>query len=151
MNKKELNSILENHKLFLQNNSGERAYLSMAYLRGADLRGAKLSGANLSGADLRGADLSMANLRGAYLSGAKLNGAIGIISIGPVGSRGDMMYVVKHEADIMIKTGCFWGTVSEFESAITKTHGDNAYARAYQAALALARIVLPQPEPKTGA
>ena len=136
MNKKELNSILENHKLFLQNNSGERAYLSMAYLSGADLSMANLRGAYLSEADLRG---------------AKLSGAIGIISIGPVGSRGDMMYVVKHEADIMIKTGCFWGTVSEFESAITKTHGDNAYARAYQAALALARIVLPQPEPKTGA
>ena len=59
MNQKELDKILENHKLWLKTNGveGERANLSYA-----DLRYANLRYANLSYADLRYADLSYANL-----------------------------------------------------------------------------------------
>ena len=87
MAKQELQTIIENHKKWLNNEPGGKmadisgADLSMVYLSGADLSGAILSGANLSGADLRranlsGADLSGANLRLANLSGADLSGAI---------------------------------------------------------------------------
>jgi uncharacterized protein YjbI with pentapeptide repeats len=82
MDKKELDLILEKHKLWLEDNSkGERADLSWANLREAELNGADLSGANLrgailSGAILRGAILSEADLHVANLSGAILSGAI---------------------------------------------------------------------------
>jgi hypothetical protein len=81
MDKKQLQTILENHKQWLiDKKTSSRAYLRGAdlrgaYLRGADLRGADLSDAYLRGADLSGADLSGAYLRGAYLSGAYLRGA----------------------------------------------------------------------------
>ena len=72
--RKELDKILDNHKLWLSSNGekGERAdlryanlhyaNLSSADLRYADLRSADLSSADLSSADLRYADLRSANL-----------------------------------------------------------------------------------------
>lgn len=75
MRKKELTEILEQHKLWLNNESGERADLSGAYLRYANLSGAYLGGANLRYANLKGANLRYANLSRAALSGADLSGA----------------------------------------------------------------------------
>ena len=155
MHEKKISEILELHKQFLSGgNDGKRANLSGANLgeadlRWADLRGANLGEANLRWANLRWADLRGANLREANLGGANLGGAKDIISIGPIGSRGDILYVVKYGAGIMIKTGCFWGTLSEFETALSKMHGDNQHARAYRAAIALAQIAIAGPEPET--
>lgn len=80
MTKNELNKILENHKLWLNDEGGECADLSGADLRyvnlkGIDLRYANLSGADLRYADLRYADLYDVDLNNADLSGANLNGA----------------------------------------------------------------------------
>ena len=72
---KQLDDILQNHKLWLAEAGGERANLCFADLRGANLRGANLSHANLRGADLSRADLSRADLRGADLSRADLSRA----------------------------------------------------------------------------
>ena len=89
--KKELKTILEQHKLWLDSNEkeGKRADLTRANLRradlycadltGADLSGANLAGANLAGADLTNvtlyrADLTYSNLRCANLFGANLSG-----------------------------------------------------------------------------
>jgi len=62
MNSNELQEILDSHKLWLNDEEGERADLSEADLLGANLRGANLRGANLRGADLSEADLSWADL-----------------------------------------------------------------------------------------
>ena len=82
MNKKELDKILDNHKLWLQTNGkkGERADLRYADLRSANLRYANLRYAdlryaNLRYADLRYADLRYADLRSANLSSADLSSA----------------------------------------------------------------------------
>ena len=81
ISKDELNSILEKHKMWLDNKpGGEKADLYNANLRGADLIGvdlkyATLVGAKLIGANLRGSYLSVANLRGSYLSRAILSRA----------------------------------------------------------------------------
>ena len=82
MNQKELDKILENHKLWLKTNGeqGEKANLSYANLSSADLRSANLRSANLSSADLsyanlRSADLSSADLSYANLSYADLSSA----------------------------------------------------------------------------
>ena len=73
--KEELNKIREQHKLWLNGEGGERAYLSGADLSGAYLRGAYLRGADLIDADLSGADLSGVNLNRACLMDAYLRGA----------------------------------------------------------------------------
>ena len=74
--KKELDSILNEHKMWLRNDpEGERADLVRANLYGADLREANLYGADLRGADLTGADLRGADLTGAYFREANLYGA----------------------------------------------------------------------------
>ena len=75
----------------------------------------------------------------ADLSGAYLRGAKGILSIGSGGSRGDMLYAVKHETCVMIKAGCFWGTLDEFHVAVEKTHGDNEHGRYYRAVIELVK------------
>ena len=81
MTQSELNTIIEKHKKWLNNDPDGNwanlcgADLCNANLRGADLRGADLRNADLRGADLRGADLCYANLRGADLCNANLRGA----------------------------------------------------------------------------
>ena len=59
MNQKELDKILENHKLWLKTNGeqGEKANLSYSDLRGSDLRDSNLRDSILRGSDLRGSDL----------------------------------------------------------------------------------------------
>ena len=76
MTRKELDKILELHKMWLWGDAnGKRANLYGADLYGADLRGANLRGADLYDADLYGADLYDADLYGANLRGADLYGA----------------------------------------------------------------------------
>jgi hypothetical protein len=76
MTSQELNTVLEKHKLWVENRPGGiRANLSGANLRYANLRYANLRYANLSGADLSGANLSGANLRYANLRDANLSDA----------------------------------------------------------------------------
>ena len=91
MNKKELNKILEDHKLWVESKGekGKRAYLAGlnlegAYLRFAYLYCANLSGANLVGADLRDANLEQATLEDATLEDANLKNAymLGVNLIG---------------------------------------------------------------------
>jgi hypothetical protein len=65
MNANDLKTILEKHKMWLNDeDGGEMADLSGANLSWANLSGANLSGANLSGANLSGANLSWADLSG---------------------------------------------------------------------------------------
>ena len=74
MDQKELDKILELHKMWLNGDeNGKRADLYGADLRVADLRVADLRVANLRGANLYGADLYGADLRGANLYGADLD------------------------------------------------------------------------------
>ena len=125
------------------------ADLSRADLRGANIRGANLSGADLSRADLRGANIRGANIRGADLSGAFLSGAdlrdaivhegytieynTDILLIGPAGSRMDYTHFYKsREGEIIVKCGCFRGTIDEFEEKVRETHGDNQYRKDYR-------------------
>ena len=76
--KKELKTILEQHKLWLDSNEkeGKRADLSGANLTGADLTGANLTRANLRCANLTGANLTGTNLTCANLTGANLTNTI---------------------------------------------------------------------------
>jgi hypothetical protein len=72
METKQLQYILEQHKLWLFGDGGTRAVLRNADLCDADLRGADLCNADLRGAVLSNATLYNADLRGADLRGADL-------------------------------------------------------------------------------
>jgi hypothetical protein len=91
------------------------ADLLNAYLFGADLSGADLSGANLSNAYLSGANLFGADLSGANLFGANLSKAENIFLFNKRDGR--TCYAIIHKTSLMIKAGCFWGTLYEFEQA----------------------------------
>ena len=110
------------------------ADLSEANLRRADLRGADLCGADLGRADLREANLRKVELNGADLREVDLYGAKNILAFGPIGSRLDITYAVKYRDRIMIKCGCFWGDLEQWQAQCRATHGDNSHAAAYAAA-----------------
>ena len=75
MTHEELETILAEHKQWLDGTGWKRARLSGANLSVADLSGADLHGADLGRADLSGANLREANLSGANLGRADLSGA----------------------------------------------------------------------------
>ena len=117
------------------------ADLRSANLCGADLRSANLYGADLYGADLRSADLRSANLCGADLYGANLGDAGRLVgrrpyfSIGPIGSREDVLAAFLTERGVFLRAGCFFGTVDQFREKLQDEHGDNVHAKEYRAAL----------------
>ena len=76
MTREELQTILDEHKKWLNGEAGgEQANFKGANLEGANLVDAYLKGANLKGANLEGANLEGANLKGANLVDAYLKGA----------------------------------------------------------------------------
>ena len=77
MNQEQLESILNQHRLRVQERTGDGAFadLSSVDLTGVDLRHVNLSNANLGHANLSNANLSRANLSNANLSNANLSGA----------------------------------------------------------------------------
>lgn len=73
LNPKDLQKILDLHKLYLeQDNRGVKADLQDANLQATNLQGADLRCANLQGVNLRGANLQDANLQGADLRDTNL-------------------------------------------------------------------------------
>ena len=76
MNANDLKTILEKHKMWLNDeDGGERADLRGASLQQVNLHGVDLSWAEMSMVDLSWANLSETVLSGTVLSGAKLSGA----------------------------------------------------------------------------
>ena len=125
------------------------ANLVRAILTGADLTDARLDRANLLDADLRGAILTGATLVGAKLAGAQLTGAIGtrgtlvgpspILQINPIGRDGGALIAEHDELGVLLKRGCFTGTIEEFRRASDRAHVGSAapHGQIYDAALAL--------------
>ena len=126
--KKELEQILNLHKMWVEGNEGGvRANLYRADLRGADLSYDDLSCANLSSADLRGADLSSADLSSADLSSANLRGAdlscaVNCYIFNAYDTSKRIVYCVRHKENWMVKAGCFWGNLDELENKVLNTH-----------------------------
>ena len=105
-----------------------RANLAGAYLARANLAGAYLDGAYLDGAYLAGANLVGEN---------KLVGKRPIFQIGPIGSRSAYFVAYLTSSGLVLKTGCFTGSISEFREKLAEEHGDNLHAKEYEAALTL--------------
>ena len=138
---------------FEAENNSIRLTLEAAVRYGADLYGADLYDADLYGADLRGADLYGANLRGANLRGAELYGAdlygakieednelVGerpFFTIGPIGSRLDVLLAFSTQKGLRIQAGCFFGDKEAFLKSLEDSHGGNTHGQEYKAALVL--------------
>ena len=61
--------------------------------------------------------------------------------VGPIGSRNDFTTFFRTKyLTIGVKCGCFKGDIDQFFEAVEKTHGNNKHARAYKAAIALAKL-----------
>ena len=62
---------------------------------------------------------------------------------GPIGSRDDFLtcYLDK-DKKIYAVTGCFSGTLEEFEKKVKETHGSNKHAKQYLKAAEMARVML---------
>ena len=91
---------------------------------------------------LEKATTSRANLSGAYLFGAdlsrkKLVGKRPFFTIGPIGSRSDYVHAWLTDSGVMIRSGCFFDTRTQFELALDAEHGDNEHGQEYRAALVL--------------
>jgi len=118
-----------------------RANLQEADFRGADFQGADLQGADFQGADFQGADFRGANLQGADFRWAKSKIEIlDFMSVSRIGSFDRTTLFFKTEKGIFVQCGCFYGSEKEFKKSITKTHGNNQYAKEYKATLKLVNI-----------
>ena len=104
---------------------------------------AAIEQADLSNVDLRGAYLRGADLRGAYLSGDDLKptlvGDRPYLSIGPIGSEHGTLDVYLTDAGVYLRRGCWFGSIDEFEAAVTDKHGSNDHGQEYRAAIEMAR------------
>jgi hypothetical protein len=104
---------------------------------------ANLYGANLYGANLYGANLYGANLYGANLYGAKWDDALLLkyLTIGPIGSRNDYLQIFITDKQTIVKTGCFNGTLEDFEKAVDKNYSENKHGKHYKAAINLIKVM----------
>ena len=122
--------------LFSADVGSMRLCVEAALTARADLTSANLTSANLRYADLRYADLTYTNLRYANLTSA--TGVRGVLTIGPIGSRADALLAILDESGgIRVTTGCFSGSLTEFEAAVQATHGDSEHGQHYRLAIAL--------------
>ena len=112
----EIKKILMLHDKWVRGEGGGKG----AYLRGADLQGAYLRGAKY------GKDDESELLTNYY-------------TIGPIGSRSDYLQIFQTNKRIEMKTGCFTGSIDEFEKQVISTHGDTQHAQDYLAAITFIR------------
>ncbi|KKF35631.1 hypothetical protein LU631_12095 [Erwinia tracheiphila] len=73
------------------------------------------------------------------------------ISIGPIGSENDFLTAFRQrDNSIMVRRGCFSGTIDEFESAVNDTHSDNQHGDIYRALILVIKLRLAEVEGEQG-
>jgi hypothetical protein len=63
-----------------------------------------------------------------------------LLSFGGLGSENRTTYAFNLESGILIRCGCFKGTLEEFEKQVIDTHGDNIHAKEYLMIVELIRM-----------
>ena len=72
---------------------------------------------------------------------AKVCGNADYITIKGLGSRyRDTTIFKTRNEDVVVRCGCFYGTLTEFVNEVGITHGDSKYAKEYLALVELAKI-----------
>ena len=67
--------------------------------------------------------------------GASIATSFHCVVMGPLGSRASMLTGYMHKKELWIGTGCYLGTVTDFEARVKKVHGDNEHSLRYQKAI----------------
>lgn len=75
-------------------------------------------------------------------TGAVINSPRDYLVVGPIGSQAAYTTFYRTASDIWVSCECFVGSIDAFETEVRKIHGDNQHARAYLAAIELAKIQL---------
>jgi len=70
---------------------------------------------------------------------ANIKSLYGCIVMGPLGSRQAPMTAYPHKGTIWIGTGCFLGSIADFESAVRKNHAGTNHETEYLTALKYVR------------
>lgn len=83
---------------------------------------ASLRQADFERADLEKADFTNADLAGAYFAGARLYATVGIMTVGPIGQFGRVIYAYTRNGEIRIQAGCFNGTPEQLLAAIDEKY-----------------------------
>ena len=86
----------------------------------------------------------------AAASGANLYGAdlSGYISIGPIGSRASYLWARWEDKEYVVNSGCFSGTLKEFEESVKSTHKEGVHREEYLAAIKLLELRMKYSKPK---
>ena len=72
---------------------------------------------------------------------ARVYGNADYITIKGLGSRyRDTTIFKTRNEDVVVRCGCFYGTLTEFVNEVGITHGDSKYAKEYLALVELAKI-----------
>jgi|SRR3989304_1356965 len=67
-----------------------------------------------------------------YVKGYQLLKSKGSITINHIGSRkSNTIFYFTKENGIMVRCGCYWGSIIDFESRVLSTHNDNQYTQEY--------------------
>lgn len=98
--------------------------LSDSQFRNCDMQGADLTGSFLTGVDFTGSNLWNVCINDADLANVRLFGATGIMSlyVPEMSTRGDYLYAVQHDDGVMVKAGCWWGTLDDFVKRIDEVY-----------------------------
>ena len=76
---------------------------------------------------------------------ARIRSTENVLTVGPIGSRNDFATFYSGEKEILVKCGCFCGSISEFLEKVRETHGNGRHALVYQAVAETAcRQIIPQ-------
>ena len=74
---------------------------------------------------------------------AQVYGQKHFLCIGPIGSRfGFTTFFRTKSLEIFVSCGCFLGSLEDFLKQVSKTHGNNLYAKQYIAAAELAKACI---------
>ena len=72
------------------------------------------------------------------------------LQIAPLGSRGTPLDIWQLKGVVVLETGCFTGSLEQFEADVEKQHGDTIFGEEYAAALTFIRAWLALGELREG-
>ncbi len=108
---------------------------------GTSFSGTSFSDTSFSGTRFSGTSFIDTSFKKSTFNGKKITEfERPIFTIHPLGSDQHTLVAISTEVGIHLQTGCFNGSVDEFNTALKKKHGDNEHAREYTAALALVEL-----------
>lgn len=98
----------------------------------------------VEGSTVEGSRVERSTVDGSRVEGSHVTKSEDVLPLGSLGSREDTLTAIfNQDCGIRVATGCWSGTLDEFEARVREVHGDNEYGREYQAAITFIRALAP--------